>query len=818
VNCAGHILADFKDIRFTAADAQTPLPYYRESISGASPKQVATFWVRVPQLPKDGVKIYIYYGNTQAPDLSSPKDTFDFYDDFKNADLDADVWVVKTDQKGSYALRDGQIKLDAAELITKDFQFKQGIVEYAVSVESGFENSLSLRTKTNGIYDNPGLILYSSAYKGAEHCIAIDDIVKANDAEAAPIAAAGKYNYRLTVNGKELTFERMDGATTEAQAKVNYITRDTLRPGYLGLKSGGDGGGRNTIAYSFIRVRKFAAPEPQVAQTSEEEQVRLPIFSNIALSEKGNLILANDSKEGTYISKTIPAAFTCRIMVPTFEGTQANVSISADNGANYKEDCASGDYYYSSRKDFTSGANIVAKVRLSPGRAQSASAELEEVKLDYSPGTISMVKPNGSEAWGQGSSQDIFWSALGYDKEYPIKLEYSLDNGQMYTGIADKVENSGSYTWRIPENIESTQALIRASDSNDPAVNDVSDDVFTIQSPGAGAEKAEVMEQEIAQGEQLAKQAQEKKEAQKQVKAEISDINKNYVIDKDVTISTGADIAFKTLTLGDGGGRHTSRIILNNNINPKSGSIIIRRGGEFIQANTTNQAISADLVIEEGGLLTHLANKAEKQYQINLTAQNITLKPGAMVSAYAKGYSGGDVRQDGLGKAAGKYIGKGASGGSYGGAGGSSLRAEGEAIYKDSTYDTARMPSELGSGGAGSWSARGGAGGGAIKLAARNEFSISGIINADGEAGAVSADNTYDAAGGAGGSIYLSAQKFSGSGAKITASGGTGNKSAGGGGGGRINIQAPAGKISGTLNANGGSGAKPGLGGTDIVE
>ena len=128
-----------------------------------------------------------------------------------------------------------------------------------------------------------------------------------------------------------------------------------------------------------------------------------------------------------------------------------------------------------------------------------------------------------------------------------------------------------------------------------------------------------------------------------------------------------------------------------------------------------------------------------------------------------------------------------------------------------------RMPKELGSGGAGSGSAKGGAGGGVIRLVAKQEFSLSGIINADGKAGAVATDNTYDAAGGSGGSIYLEANKFSGSGAKITATGGSGNKTGGAGGGGRIHIKAPAGKISGTLNANGGSGQDSGAGSV-IVE
>ncbi|MDD5108421.1 MAG: DUF2341 domain-containing protein [Candidatus Omnitrophica bacterium] len=785
VNCEGNVRPDFRDVRFTAADGETPLSYYFENQIASSPaafrNDTGSFWVKIPQITRVGVKIYIYYGNSNAGDLSDPKNTFDFYGSFKNTKLDASSWTVNADPKGSYAIKDGQLKLDAAEIIAKDFKFGQGIIEYSVSVESGFENSLSLRPKSGDRYDSPGLVAYSSVYKGAEHCIAIDDIVKANDGLATPITAGGKYNYRLTVDGNDITFERMDQLNTTVQAKVTYSDTSAMKAGYLGLKSGGDGSGRNVMAYSEIRVRKFVKAQPLVNKTGALEQVRLPIFSNTALSKEGNLILYDNTQAGTYITKTIPAPFNVRIIAPVYKGANLQVNVSADNGKNYKEDCLSGNYYYSSIKDFIAGENVVAKIKLNPVDVKKEISQLEEIKLNYNPGAVLMVKPNGAEKFSAGATEKISWSALDYDNKYPIKLEYSLDSGKNYSIITDNVSNSGSYSWKVPLDAKTKTALIRVSDSNDESINDVSDNVFTIQDAGLAAEEPA---EETAQ---VAEETKDEETAQKQTKSELNDLDKDYVIDKNITISTDSDIAFKTLTLGDGKGAHISKIILNNNINPNSGKIIIRNGGQLIQANNDAQAISGDLIIEQGGILTHMENKTDKKYQLDLTAQNITLKSGAIVSAYAKGYSGGEAQQAGAGKAAGVYIGKQARGGKH-------------------TYDTEKAPNELGSGGAGSLLAKGGAGGGTIRLIAKQEFSLSGIINADGKAGAVASDNIYNAAGGAGGSIYLEASKFSGSGAKITASGGSGNKTAGAGGGGRINIKAPAGKISGTINANGGSG------------
>ncbi|PIQ87749.1 MAG: hypothetical protein COV73_02445, partial [Candidatus Omnitrophica bacterium CG11_big_fil_rev_8_21_14_0_20_43_6] len=344
----------------------------------------------------------------------------------------------------------------------------------------GLENSLSLRQKAGDIYDNPNLIVYSSVYKGAEQCIAIDDIVKANDAKATPITAGGKYNYRLTIDDEDIVFERLDPASAAVQTTVTYSGASTVKGGYLGLRSGGDGSGRNIIAYSEIRARKSANSAPQADKCGAAEQVKLPVFSNIALSKRGSLVLDDNIKEGSYISKTISAPFSVRVIIPVFKGTNAGVSISADNGASYKNDCSSGSYYYASVEDFIAGDAIIGKAKLKPASTKDEISELKEIELNYAPGSILVVKPNGAEIYKAGTAQEIAWSALDYDNNYPLKLEYSLDNGKNYSVIADRVSNSGSYSWLVPQVAETKTALVRVSDRDETSVNDVSDKVFTV--------------------------------------------------------------------------------------------------------------------------------------------------------------------------------------------------------------------------------------------------------------------------------------------------------------------------------------------------
>ena len=206
VNLDGHTLANFKDIRFSAADGQTPLAYYIEKLEGEKGNRIATVWVKVPQITKTvAVPIYLYYGNDQAEDLSNPNATFDFYEDFRAGALDKNKWVVHTDPKGNAELSNGTVKLDAAEIITKDFQFKEGIVEYSSSAETGFESSLNVRNKNDDSYDSPVWLVYSSIYKGAEHCIAVNGIVKANDASAKLAVAGQNYNCRVSLDNGKLT-------------------------------------------------------------------------------------------------------------------------------------------------------------------------------------------------------------------------------------------------------------------------------------------------------------------------------------------------------------------------------------------------------------------------------------------------------------------------------------------------------------------------------------------------------------------------------------------------------------------------------------
>ncbi|MBN2831568.1 MAG: DUF2341 domain-containing protein [Candidatus Omnitrophica bacterium] len=536
LNTSARAKDDFSDLRFTATDTQTILPYYLENIEGESPNRVAVVWVKIPQVLKGSLlKLYLYYGNSEAEGISDGNKTFDFFDDFKASALDQDKWVIHIDKNGSQQLNGGLLKLDAAEVITKDYIFKEGIVEYSAEVASGFENSLNLRNKNNNSYDIPNWVAYSSAYKGAEHCIALDGIVKSNDATATPTVAGGKYDYRLGIEGGNFVFARYGYETKEKEANVTYKVEPAAEKGYLSLRSGGDGSGRNIIYFGSVRVRKSAALEPEFASAGKEELITLPVFVNTTLSAKGNLILSPGVKSGYYIPQDIFSDEPVRIMIPDwstepFGEGEIKIKISADKGTSYQSECERGRFYYASKKDFTAGHNLKVRLdfsiqdsgRLNVRYGGGGNGGLSEFSLDYRPGKITVISPNGGESWVQGTKKEIVWSALEYERSYPFNIAYSSDAGKNYEVVTDKAANTGKFLWNVPDK-PTKKAKIKITDT---LSYDTSDKVFSIVSEEPEAEKQlqEALPEETIEGKIKEEDLQALIEAKERPGTELYDI------------------------------------------------------------------------------------------------------------------------------------------------------------------------------------------------------------------------------------------------------------------------------------------------------
>lgn len=91
-----------------------------------------------------------------------------------------------------------------------------------------------------------------------------------------------------------------------------------------------------------------------------------------------------------------------------------------------------------------------------------------------------LLKPNGGETFFINSSNEISWYSNVLSVT-DIKIEYSIDDGVNWNIITNSVPVSDSiFNWNIPNN-PSMECKIKITDVTNPAIYEISDDVFTIR-------------------------------------------------------------------------------------------------------------------------------------------------------------------------------------------------------------------------------------------------------------------------------------------------------------------------------------------------
>jgi hypothetical protein len=95
------------------------------------------------------------------------------------------------------------------------------------------------------------------------------------------------------------------------------------------------------------------------------------------------------------------------------------------------------------------------------------------------PTSVGVTSPNGGEVWDFGTNHNITWTSAGVTN---AMIELSINNGASWTTVIASTPSTGTYNWLVPPPA-SAQCLIRVSDVGNPATNDVSDNVFTINDP-----------------------------------------------------------------------------------------------------------------------------------------------------------------------------------------------------------------------------------------------------------------------------------------------------------------------------------------------
>jgi len=269
INCDGNCSPDFSDLRFTTANGTTLLNYWIESISGTTPNQVASVWVKFDNIGTSATNFYMYYGNTSASSLSNAKNTMIIYEDMNSAPSGTlknnayydpiNKWVRLTTASGGIG----------------------GQLEYNLNPGDGFVANFNFWAGGGNGADATWLYAYNTATPTSEDA-----------ASGGYIFAYDEYNTQVQLkwNGTALATPSQGGIGSgtwhsaeiihqstnskiyyDGTLDVNYDDSTRTKSGGLFGIAGRTGGLYNEHRINDLVVRAYASPEPDWGSLGSEE-------------------------------------------------------------------------------------------------------------------------------------------------------------------------------------------------------------------------------------------------------------------------------------------------------------------------------------------------------------------------------------------------------------------------------------------------------------------------------------------------------------------------------------------------------------------
>lgn len=262
------------DIRITASDGVTLLPYWIEEWDSANEK--AKIWVKLDLKADSKETIYLYYGNPVATSLSDGDSVFELFDDFEGTSLDTSKWRTNTN---TYSVENGYIKMwgdfDGGDYyINSKLKFSSSVVvegrwrlgevgediDLAVAVMKDKDGVIRSKNSVTCFYDGAGNQLWNrkSIHFDGEY---VDVGPKIESIEWQKFEIIYLVD---VVGGMDYIYfwDSWSGDTL-------YYGDNMFNNFYIGIASDTE---RDTrFGYiDYIFVRKFVYPEPAVSIGSEE--------------------------------------------------------------------------------------------------------------------------------------------------------------------------------------------------------------------------------------------------------------------------------------------------------------------------------------------------------------------------------------------------------------------------------------------------------------------------------------------------------------------------------------------------------------------
>ena len=159
------------------------------------------------------------------------------------------------------------------------------------------------------------------------------------------------------------------------------------------------------------------------------------------------------------------------------------IDYTIDNGQNWNVISNStkntGIYYW---QPIPNTPTTLAKVRIRDAQDGVTSSESATPFQILPEQSAKVISPNGGEQWYAGSSNNITWQSTNVAN---VKIEFTIDGGATWSTIVASTPSTGVYSWNGIPNVSSLQCKIRISDASDGIPSDISDNNFTITTPGS---------------------------------------------------------------------------------------------------------------------------------------------------------------------------------------------------------------------------------------------------------------------------------------------------------------------------------------------
>ncbi|HXM99284.1 MAG TPA: DUF2341 domain-containing protein, partial [Candidatus Dormibacteraeota bacterium] len=316
--------ANGADIRFTASDGVTGLPFWIENWNPAASS--ASLWVKVPMIDAvNGATLYMYYGNSTAVSASSGSSTFDFFDDFSLGSIDATKW---TSSGGTW------------------------------SVVTGTEpNGLTGTIAQGSTVRPPNQILYSSSYSAGDYIFEVNGLQQSGRHWGIGTRVNGPTNFystnlyadlNTTNNLYEYKWLNNDGTGTairlgatavgainpnswyKLRMAVHSSSIDVYLNDVLKLQTIDDQwttggvalfGGENMVAnFAYVRARQYATTEPTASLATPAA-----VTTSQAIVTPGSL---------SFVNQTVGTTSASQAVVLNNPGSQplliSNISVTGD--------------------------------------------------------------------------------------------------------------------------------------------------------------------------------------------------------------------------------------------------------------------------------------------------------------------------------------------------------------------------------------------------------------------------------------------------------------------------------------------------------